>query len=83
MTTQFRPDTTFPYLKIAREYNVPYGRVIRFIQRVDEEWSGQKLFTGEQPPVAWHQAACIAWITECNRRSMVVETNQLNGGPTQ
>lgn len=27
--TVFRPDTSFPFLKIAREHNQPYGDVVR------------------------------------------------------
>lgn len=35
MSITFRPDTSFPYLKIAREYGVDYGDVVRCA----ESWS--------------------------------------------
>lgn len=30
----FRKDTTFPFLKIAREGGVPYGRVVRLAEEI-------------------------------------------------
>ncbi len=41
--TVFRPDTSFPYLKIAREFGVDYGDVIR----VADMWRRPTLMTPE------------------------------------
>jgi hypothetical protein len=32
MTITFRPDTSFPYLKIAREGGVPYAKVLHIVE---------------------------------------------------
>lgn len=31
----FRPDTTFPFLAIARQWGVPYGKVLEIAERVE------------------------------------------------
>jgi hypothetical protein len=33
--TTFRPDTTFPFLAIARDRRLPYGQVIRAAEAID------------------------------------------------
>ena len=62
--TAFRPDTSFPYFKVAREYGVDYGDVIRFAEAMD----------GWGIPVPcniWQQAVASAWLAEYSRRSEV------------
>lgn len=39
---QFRPDTSFPFLKIARAWGVDYGEVIRTAEHF---WSGSYRIT--------------------------------------
>jgi len=66
--TTFRPDTSFPYLKIAREFGVDYGRVIRFGAELDvvppskSDWGILN---------QWELAVCIAWLHERDRRDRV------------
>jgi hypothetical protein len=61
--TVFRPDTSFPYLKIAREHGVDYGEVIRFVEAVS---------LGPNTDAFWTQWMADAWlaaIAEHERRS--------------
>jgi hypothetical protein len=60
--TVFRPDTSFPYLKIAREQGVDYGKVIRFVENIEcsPEW---------QYLEPWERLAVAAWRAEQERRS--------------
>lgn len=37
----FRPDTSFPFLKIAREHHVDYGRVLRYADWVEAYCFGE------------------------------------------
>lgn len=66
--TVFRPDTSFPYLKIAREYGVEYWRVLQFADLVDQmppterDWARSNM---------WEIAVCLAWVKESGRRAMV------------
>jgi hypothetical protein len=42
--TTFRPDTSFPFLKIAREHGVPYERVLKIADQLDglQPWRGRR-----------------------------------------
>lgn len=69
--------TSFPYLKVARDFGVPYGDVVRHVQRLDERWLvGITLlfdpqtgdFKGCAPVAAWIPAAEEAWRQENKRR---------------
>lgn len=54
--------TSFPYLKIARDFGVPYGDVIRFVATI----SGVKQDDWRRP--VWECRAMIAWVDENQRR---------------
>lgn len=60
--------TSFPFLKIARERNIPYGEVIRMVQEI-EEW-------GMPNATCWKlydlDALCDA-MEEENQRRFIVE----------
>lgn len=36
MKTKFRDDTSFPFLKIASDHNVPYGKVLRAVDVLEQ-----------------------------------------------
>jgi hypothetical protein len=63
--TTFRPDTSFPYLKVAREYGLDYGTVIRWVEDIglgpntDPWWE------------EWQAAAWLAHDSEMSRQLMV------------
>ena len=63
--TVFRPDTTFPYLKVAREHGVPYGDVLRFIEDFDRDAPGP---LGLAMAPTWMADAGWAWYREQERR---------------
>lgn len=62
--TTFRPDTSFPYLKIAREYGVPYGEVIRMVENI--ECSPEYRYL-----VNWERSVVAAWMEEASRRRRI------------
>lgn len=61
--TTFRPDTSFPYLKIARELGVPYGEVIRTVENILSLPDYNHL-------VLWERAVCAAFLKESYRRKL-------------
>ncbi len=68
--TVFRPDTSFPYLKIAREYGVEYGEVIRFVEEIARvEGRLLNLPFDVEDLGEWQRKACLAWLRENARRS--------------
>jgi hypothetical protein len=60
--------TSFPYLKISRDFGVPYGDVIRLVETFGRRLSSADISSHErQQP--WAAAACIAWVNELRRRA--------------
>lgn len=66
--TTFRSDTSFPYLKIAREHGVPYGEVIRMVENIEASPDWKYL-------VVWEREVLDAWIKERNRRVATPTSN--------
>lgn len=66
--TQFRPDTSFPYLKVAREHGVDYGDVLRFVEEFDHDAPSP---LGLVMCPAWMADAGWAWYRERDRRAAV------------
>jgi hypothetical protein len=62
--TKFRPNTSFPYLKVAREHDVEYWRVLDFAGLV-EKWPPKQ---SDWNLRSWQVAVCMAWVQEQNRR---------------
>lgn len=58
----FREDTSFPFLKIAREHGVDYGEVLRFVE--DFHIAIDKLHGFKQ----WHREVIAALDREEHRR---------------
>lgn len=64
---QFRADTSFPFLKIAREHGVSYGDVLRFSERVEAEAVGVVYAIARSMP-RWQIATLVAISNEEIRR---------------
>jgi len=84
--TVFRPDTSFPYLKVAREHGVDYGEVLRFAGMLDDSGHiliGDARRRGWGGLSVWKIAACEAWLNEDDRRRDVRHgrSPQMDPGP--
>lgn len=63
--TTFRPDTSFPYLKVARDHGIEYWRVLAFADLVDK-WPPHERDWAR--PNVWEIEVCLVWTKERNRR---------------
>lgn len=61
---EFRPDTSFPYMKIARERDVDYGEVIRFVEAFMGHTGVEK-----RQLAGWQRDAIKAALAEADRRA--------------
>lgn len=57
--------TSFPYLKIARDYGVPYADVLRFVDAIEQAPNTDPVWEW------WMAAAWMAGIAEHERRAAV------------
>lgn len=55
--------TSFPFLKIAKDYGVPYGEVIRMVENIASIPEYKYL-------VNWERAVVAAFLTEAYRRKL-------------
>lgn len=66
MTVTFRPNTSFPFLAIARRFDLPYATVLDFAERV--ELKQVSPYAGSQ--LQWVAAVRDAVASECERRRL-------------
>jgi hypothetical protein len=64
----FRPDTSFPYLAIAHQYDVPYVWILNWIEALEIK-GGLTLSPAILP--AWAITATDVWAREGSRRKKV------------
>jgi hypothetical protein len=66
--------TSFPFLKIARDYGVPYGEVIRMVENIEAIPDYKYL-------VNWERAVVAAFLTESYRRIAALEDRPIVSSP--
>jgi len=69
-----RHDTSFPYLAIARRFDVPYAQVLAALERFEDlENARQRRWSWPVPERHVADAIYLAWRTEKERRRAVIE----------
>lgn len=61
----FRPETSFPFLKIAREAGVPYAKVLRMVDAIES----QRTFLHDRADDVLFRAVVAAMDAERDRRA--------------